>query len=435
MHDNNLVHGRGQRRQRLAITHGSGWSSSPADIDGTYQLDAISCPTSFLCEAVDNDGNDLTFNGTVWSNPEHIDYSRTIEGISCPTTSFCAAVDNLGGVLESQPDTVISQLTWGSVSGGLPSILSDSANDYIYGPNGTPVEAVALSTGAPTFLTYNPSDGTWISANAAGDETGFWGYDAYGSLLFGTPTSSFGYGGQYLDAATGLSDMRARYYDPATGEFMSVDPDVSQTDRPYAYAGDDPVNESDPTGRSTLGICGELSIVLGGGYGFNGCAFLGQRGRFGQINSVSVSETNVLSIGVQAGASLNVGFQVSTAANPHDLTGWFYQVQVAADFGPGGSIDVFWGTDSSGHLVIGGTIGVGVGLQLGVSFAWTYTWVQEYHFGDAEAAAVGAASLFIQWPSQQEQDQVIAMARTTFNKYGEGRASFCDSRQPDTWNA
>ena len=267
----------------LAITHGSGWSSSPADIDGTYQLDAISCPTSFLCEAVDNDGNDLTFNGTVWSNPEHIDYSRTIEGISCPTTSFCAAVDNLGGVLESQPDTVISQLTWGSVSGGLPSILSDSANDYIYGPNGTPVEAVALSTGAPTFLTYNPSDGTWISANAAGDETGFWGYDAYGSLLFGTPTSSFGYGGQYLDAATGLSDMRARYYDPATGEFMSVDPDVSQTDRPYAYAGDDPVNESDPTGRSTLGICGELSIVLGGGYGFNGCAFLGQRGWFGQI--------------------------------------------------------------------------------------------------------------------------------------------------------
>ena len=33
----------------------------------------------------------------------------------------------------------------------------------------------------------------------------------------------------------------------ATGEFMSVDPDLAETDQPYAYAGDDPVNEGDPT--------------------------------------------------------------------------------------------------------------------------------------------------------------------------------------------
>jgi hypothetical protein len=29
---------------------------------------------------------------------------------------------------------------------------------------------------------------------------------------------------------------------------MSVDPDLAETDQPYAYAGDDPVNESDPSG-------------------------------------------------------------------------------------------------------------------------------------------------------------------------------------------
>jgi Putative amidase domain len=40
----------------------------------------------------------------------------------------------------------------------------------------------------------------------------------------------------------------ARWYDPGTGQFMSVDPDLAETDQPYAYAGDDPVNEADLSG-------------------------------------------------------------------------------------------------------------------------------------------------------------------------------------------
>jgi hypothetical protein len=39
-----------------------------------------------------------------------------------------------------------------------------------------------------------------------------------------------------------------RYYDPSTGQFITVDPDVSETGEPYAYAGGDPANASDPSG-------------------------------------------------------------------------------------------------------------------------------------------------------------------------------------------
>jgi hypothetical protein len=39
-----------------------------------------------------------------------------------------------------------------------------------------------------------------------------------------------------------------RYYDPATGQFLSVDPLVDATGEPYAYTGDDPVNGVDPLG-------------------------------------------------------------------------------------------------------------------------------------------------------------------------------------------
>jgi len=41
-----------------------------------------------------------------------------------------------------------------------------------------------------------------------------------------------------------------RYYDPGTGQFLSVDPLVDETGQPYAYTGGDPVNATDPTGRT-----------------------------------------------------------------------------------------------------------------------------------------------------------------------------------------
>jgi hypothetical protein len=42
-----------------------------------------------------------------------------------------------------------------------------------------------------------------------------------------------------------------RYYDPGTGQFLSVDPDVGSTGTPYAYAGDDPANNTDANGLAS----------------------------------------------------------------------------------------------------------------------------------------------------------------------------------------
>jgi hypothetical protein len=41
-----------------------------------------------------------------------------------------------------------------------------------------------------------------------------------------------------------------RYYDPATDQFLSIDPDVASTDQPYVFTNDNPLNATDP-----LGLC------------------------------------------------------------------------------------------------------------------------------------------------------------------------------------
>jgi RHS repeat-associated protein len=75
---------------------------------------------------------------------------------------------------------------------------------------------------------------------------------AYGCAVMssceGATTTPLGYDGQYTSSDTGLIYLRAREYDPATAQFLSVDPLEAVTGEPYSYVGDNPLNASDPTG-------------------------------------------------------------------------------------------------------------------------------------------------------------------------------------------
>jgi RHS repeat-associated protein len=65
----------------------------------------------------------------------------------------------------------------------------------------------------------------------------------------------------YDPSATAASDGSIhRYYDPATGQFLSVDPLIDETGQPYDYTGDDPSNARDP-----LGLWCPLGTNPGGG--------------------------------------------------------------------------------------------------------------------------------------------------------------------------
>jgi RHS repeat-associated protein len=60
----------------------------------------------------------------------------------------------------------------------------------------------------------------------------------------------------------------ARYYNPATGRFLSRDPEDGnefdvKTLHKYLYAGGDPVNASDPTGRTLIDFMITNAKVIG----------------------------------------------------------------------------------------------------------------------------------------------------------------------------
>ncbi len=75
------------------------------------------------------------------------------------------------------------------------------------------------------------------------------------------------YRGEQYDSDLGLYYLRARYYNPNTGRFMSRDPEAGNSFNPatlhkYLYAGGDPVNRLDPTGRLFENALIEKSFLL-----------------------------------------------------------------------------------------------------------------------------------------------------------------------------
>jgi RHS repeat-associated protein len=140
-----------------------------------------------------------------------------------------------------------SYFAW-DMSESIPLILSDGTNSYIYGPGGVPVEQISGAE-APTYLHHDQQGSIRLLTGSAGTSTGSITFDAYGNKVESTGTiSPLGYDGQYTSSDTGLIYLRARVYDPATAQFLTIDPMVSLTQQPYAYVGDNPLNLADPNG-------------------------------------------------------------------------------------------------------------------------------------------------------------------------------------------
>ncbi len=108
-----------------------------------------------------------------------------------------------------------------------------------------------------------------------GNET--YQYDPYGQLIrqprsAALRTNAWRYASGYYDVSTGLYKFGIRYYDATTGRWTQRDPvggSLQETTKvnPYVYAGDDPINMVDPSGRASCGpqASGAFYVLVGSG--------------------------------------------------------------------------------------------------------------------------------------------------------------------------
>lgn len=113
---------------RAFIYRAAGWSP-PGDIDGAQSLTSVSCSSSTFCVAVDQEGNALTYDGLRWSAPRLIDRSsfHELTSVSCAGPSFCATVDGAGNAFTFNgrswsPPQQVDPLGWSPTSRDIASV-------------------------------------------------------------------------------------------------------------------------------------------------------------------------------------------------------------------------------------------------------------------------------------------------------------------------
>jgi len=180
-----------------------------------------------------------TWNGT----GELISYSDAAADMTAAT------YDGNGLRASATTGSGTQNFTWDAAG----NLLMDSTNAYLYTHStAPPTEQVNLATGTITYLVADSLGSVRGTINSSGTLTGTTSYDAWGNPAVSgglTATTPFGFAGGYTDP-DGLVYLINRYYDPPTGQFTSVDPEVAQTLEPYLYASGNPVSNTDPTGCS-----------------------------------------------------------------------------------------------------------------------------------------------------------------------------------------
>ncbi|MEZ5079631.1 MAG: RHS repeat-associated core domain-containing protein [Thermoleophilia bacterium] len=190
----------------------------------------------------DNEGN-LTNDGTnsyAW-NPR-----GQLVGITGPGHTYGFAYDAAGRRNELTIDGTLTTFTHlgdtplTETTGTTTSYLSAGTDNYLTQTTGT----------TTTGLLQDAQNSTIATTDNTGMVTTTSTYTPFGQAT-STPSSPtrIGYTGAQTDP-TGLTHMRARYYNPTTASFISQDPLglTSLNSGPYNYADADPATYTDPTG-------------------------------------------------------------------------------------------------------------------------------------------------------------------------------------------
>jgi RHS repeat-associated protein len=213
-------------------------------------------------ETYDNNGNTLTTGGKTLT----YDAENHLTGMSVGGTTVSIVYDAFGNRVAKTVNGVTTKyLVEDDVNPtGLPQVMEEIAGSavqrvYAYGLQRISEDQVVNNAWTVSFYGYDGAGSVRQLTNTAGTVTGTYEYDAFGNSVStsGSTPNNYLYRGEQFDPDLGLYYLRARYYNPITGRFMSRDSEEGKPSDPkslhkYLYADGDPVNLSDPSGRDAV---------------------------------------------------------------------------------------------------------------------------------------------------------------------------------------
>jgi len=196
-----------------------------------------------------------------------------------------------------------------------------------------------------------------VNPDQQGNETPLRKYDVYGAIRNsqevapGTSSHKFvGSLGHTSENESGLIYMRARYYDPAIGRFISQDPGRNGENW-YAYCNDNPVTRVDTDGRFVI-VAAVVAMIIGAALGAGGYAgyCLGTGTDMtveGFLVSAGIGAVGGLGVQVVGSVGAMLGFAGIANLGVGPMTGVELAIATAMTSGVGGA---------AGALIAGGLI-------------------------------------------------------------------------------
>ena len=235
------------------------------------QLVAERSPGGSITYTYDANGNLVKQSGSKtvdysYDKENHLLRATIQQGNSVTIESY--TYDYAGNRLSKTVNESSTMYYVNDTSGSLTQVVAEIDQDgketasYIRGDELLSMER----DGRIWYYIYDGHGNTRLLTNAAGTVTDRYAYDACGNLLKkeGDTENDFLYTGEQYNANTGLYYLRARYMDPSTGTFISMDSYPGSLYDPvslhkYLYA--NPVKYTDPTGHFSLAECSVANSI------------------------------------------------------------------------------------------------------------------------------------------------------------------------------
>ncbi len=224
--------------------------------DNDYKLTQLNNLTNFT---YDNNGNQTKKpSGNFNPDPTYtFDFeNRLVAHVTSAGNPYDWKYDGMGNRLRQNMQTAVTRYIYDN-SGPLSRLMAVSGDEnfaysfWVYGLG-------LIKDGDGRYHLEDASGNMRFTTSSTGSKASGANYDPFGNIRSSAGIlPNFQFNEQHFDEGSGLYYLRARYYDPTTGRFISRDPvqgqlAVPQTLNPYSYAINDPINLSDPSGEQVL---------------------------------------------------------------------------------------------------------------------------------------------------------------------------------------